>query len=200
MSVARKLDRPATLADLDDLPPTWRGEIIDGVLHAFPRPSAPHSQVETRVGGDLDIPFGRGRGGPGGWIILIEPSIQLPRAPEISPDIAGWRKERMPVKPSKGPITIVPDWVCEVLSPRTRRYDLKVKRPFYAEIGVRHIWYIDPEVQLLTVSRLVEGHWMDVGVYGTDEKVRAEPFEAVELDMAEWFEGFEAEEDDDAEP
>src|SRR5438309_2324364 len=136
MNVAPKQIRPATRADLDTLPPTWRGEIIEGELYAFPRPAAIHATIETSVASDLNPPFQRGRGGPGGWWILMEPGIQLPRAPEIAPDLAGWRRERLPMLPAKGPIDIVPDWVCEILSRSTRSYDILVKRPFYAGIGV----------------------------------------------------------------
>jgi Uma2 family endonuclease len=197
MSLASKLVRPATLADLDQLPRTWRGEIIDGTLYAFPRPRFVHANVEGSVIDDIRGPFQRGRGGPGGWWILPEPGIELPRAPEVSPDVAGWRKERMPRPPGrKQPIVIAPDWVCEILSPRTASYDNIVKRRFYAEVGVGHIWYIDPVRRELEVCRLVDGKWLQLGVYGPDEKVRAEPFEDVEIDLAEWWEGTEDEDDD----
>lgn len=196
MTVAKKLGRPAIRADLDALPTTWRGEILDGTLYAFPRPRFAHARAEGRIYGDLDGPFDRGRGGPGGWWILPEPGIELPRSPEFSPDVAGWRRARMPQPPPKGkPITLVPDWICEVLSPGTRGYDNVVKKRFYAEIGVPHLWYVDPEDRSLAVTRLVEGKWLELGTFGADEKVRAEPFEAVEIDLAGWFEGLEPEED-----
>jgi Uma2 family endonuclease len=195
MNVAKKLVPRATRADLDALPPTWRGEIIDGTLYAFPRPRARHAQVESRLSGDLDGPFDRGRGGPGGWRILIEPGIELERAAELSPDIAGWRRERLPRLPSKAAIRVVPDWICEVLSPSTRGYDQLVKRPLYAQIGVRHLWYVDPGPRVLTVSRLEQGRWVELGTYGPGDKVRAEPFEEAELEVDAWFEG--AEEDDE---
>lgn len=198
MHFAKKLDRPATLADLDDLPTTWRGEIIDGDLYAFPRPRANHANIEGLAIADLKNPFQRGRGGPGGWWILSEPGIELPRAPELSPDLAGWRRERMPSLPGpKVAITVVPDWACEILSKRTRSYDLVKKRRFYAEVGVAWLWYIDPREQTLTVSQLVEGKWLELGVYGGDDRVRAAPFDAVELDLAEWWEGSSEEEEEE---
>lgn len=193
MNLAPKLVRSATRADLEKLPSTWRGEIIDGTLYAFPRPRAPHANVEGLVTADLKNPFQRGRGGSGGWWILPEPGIELPRAPEISPDVAGWRKERLPKLPRNKPITVVPDWICEILSRSTQSYDQVVKRRLYAEIGVGHIWYVDPINRFLEVSRLVEGKWLQLGVYGPEEKVHAEPFEAVEIDLAEWWEGVEEE-------
>lgn len=103
----------------------------------------------------------------------------------------------MPSLPKEGPITLVPDWVCEILSPRTRSYDVLVKRPFYADIGVSHAWYIDPEARTLTVSRLFEGQWLEIGVYGRDQRVRAEPFAAIEIDLADWWEGLGPEVDSD---
>jgi Uma2 family endonuclease len=193
MSVAKKTET-ATRADLAALPSSWRGEVIDGVLYAFPRPRFAHARVEGRVYGDLDGPFDRGRGGPGGWWVLVEPGIELPRAAEFSPDVAGWRRERMPKPPGPGqPITHVPDWICEVLSPSTRGYDNIVKRRFYAEIGVPYVWYVDPEPRTLAVSKLVDGKWLELGTWGMDERVRAEPFESLEIELATWFEGLDPE-------
>lgn len=192
MNLAPKQVRPATRADLDALPPTWRGEILDGELYAFPRPGAPHARVETSVGYDLTGPFDRGRGGPGGWVILVEPGIQLPRAPEVSPDLAGWRRDRLSALPRSGPIEIVPDWVCEILSSSTQRYDMLVKRPFYADAGVRRLWYIDPEARTVTVSRLENGRWLELGVHGGEQIVRVEPFEAIEIALGSWWEGIES--------
>jgi Uma2 family endonuclease len=194
MHLAPKQLRPATRADLDALPPTWRGEIVDGELYAFPRPAAPHAHIETSVGADLNGPFHRGRGGPGGWWILVEPGIQLPRAPEIAPDLAGWRRERLARLPRSGPIEVVPDWTCEILSASTRSYDMLVKRPFYAGIGVQHLWYIDPEARTLTVSRLEGGRWLELGVFGGEQVVRAEPFDAVEIALEPWWEAVAPEE------
>lgn len=178
--------RPATYADLAALPEHVKGEIVDGVLYTQPRPRGEHSTIEGMAFADLHVPFHRGRGGPGGWWILPEPGIELPRAAEFSPDVAGWRRTRMPQRP-KGRITMVPDWICEVLSPSNRVYDLNVKRRFYAEVGVQHLWYIDPDVRTLTVSRLLDGRWLELGAHAGDERVRAEPFEAVEIDLSEWW-------------
>jgi Uma2 family endonuclease len=196
MNLAPKLVHAATMADLEALPRTWRGEIIDGTLYAFPRPRFEHANIESFLSADLKNPFQRGRGGPGGWWILAEPGIELPRSPEFSPDLAGWRRERMPTPPArKQAISIVPDWICEILSPSTASYDNIVKRRLYAEIGVAHIWYVDPIRRQLEACRLVEGKWLQLGVFWGDEKVRAEPFESIEIEMSEWWEGIAEEEE-----
>lgn len=186
MTPALPAAKPATRADLEGLPENIRAEIIDGVLYTFPRPRAVHTNVESSLCGDLHSPFQRGRGGPGGWWILVEPGIELPEAAEIVPDIAGWRRERLPELPD-GTIRVVPDWVCEILSPSTRRHDQLVKRPFYAKVGVPHMWTIDPTARTLVVSRLVNGHWLEVGVFGENDAIRAEPFAEVELSMDGWW-------------
>lgn len=193
------LDRPAIHADLDQLPRTWRGEILHGTLYAFPRPRARHQGASGALHGELRNPFGRGRSGPGGWWILIEPGIELPGEDEFSPDVAGWRRERMPHLPRKGAITTVPDWICEVLSPRTRSYDHVTKRRFYAEIGVSHLWYVDPIDKTLTASKLEGGRWLELGAWRDDEKVRVEPFEAMELELAALWEGFDDDDEDEEE-
>lgn len=190
--------REATLEDLDALPEGWRGEIIEGTLYAFPRPRPPHAHVESAMVADLHNPYHRGRGGPGGWFILVEPGIQLPAAREFSPDLAGWRRERLPVLPKDKPIDLAPDWICEILSNRTRSYDQVTKRRFYAKIGVRHLWYVEPLARTVTVSRLEEGRWLELGSYDVDDKViRAEPFDAIEIELAPWFEGIEEPGDDE---
>lgn len=130
----------------------------------------------------MNAPYQRGRGGPGGWWILIEPGVWLPAldVDEIVPDVAGWRRERMPTLP-EGRIDTAPDWVCEVLSPSTRRHDLTTKRPLYAEAGVRWMWSVDVDLQTFTASRNHEGRWLEVGVWSDADLIRAEPFDAVEL-------------------
>ena len=176
-----------TRADLAALPENIVGEIIEGVLYTAPRPRALHSNIESVLVGDLNAPFQRGRGGPGGWWILIEPGIELPEATEIVPGIAGWRRERLPELPREAPIRVVPDWVCEILSPTTRRHDQLIKRPFYARVGVANLWMIDIEARTLSVARLVDGQWLETAVHGGAEEIRAEPFATVALPMADWW-------------
>jgi Uma2 family endonuclease len=184
----RDLGRPATLADLEALPPHLKGEIIDGELYVQPRPRAAHANVEGGIVEDLRGPYHRGLGGPGGWWILPEPGIEAPGSPEFSPDVAGWRRERMPKLPEGAPIRVVPDWICEVLSPTTRGYDQVTKRRFYPRIGVEWLWYVDVEARSVTVSRLAGEKWIEVAVHGDDEKVRLEPFASVEIELASWWE------------
>jgi len=179
--------KPATLADLDALPPDIKGEIIEGVLYTMTRPRGVHQNTTLAVGSDLRGPFGLGRGGPGGWWILPEPGIELPNTPEISPDVAGWRRERLPTLPDDAPIGVVPDWVCEILSPSTRRHDLLVKKPYYAKVGVAHHWLIDLPARALTAYRLESGRWVELGVYGDEREARVEPFADVALDVASWW-------------
>ncbi|MFO0552428.1 MAG: Uma2 family endonuclease [Polyangiaceae bacterium] len=180
---AVKLPHPATLADLAALPPNMKGELIEGVLYAMTRPRAVHQEIAGAVCTDLTLAFQRGRGGPGGWWILPEPGIELPGAPEVSPDVAGWRRERLPTLPADHAISVVPDWVCEVLSPTTRGYQLLVKRRLYASAGVPFLWEIDREAQTLSVLRLSGGQWLDLGAYREEEAAQLPPFEATPINV-----------------
>jgi len=119
----------------------------------------------------------------------VEPGIEVAGSPEFSPDLAGWRSERFVAPAERERIHLVPDWVCEVLSPSNRGYGVRVKRPFYARIGVAWLWFVDPEARTLVVSRLADGHWLEVLVAGETDRVRAAPFEAVELALGEWWGG-----------
>jgi len=175
--------RPATYEDLLKVPDHLIGELIDGELYVTPRPAIPHMNVITALGGDLNARFQRGRGGPGGWWILVETEVHV-GGHGFVPDIAGWRRERLPVLPAAATIDLAPDWVCEVQSPSTARIDRVKKLPMYAEIGVPYVWLIDPPGQTLEVLRLENDRWLIAGNYGGDDVVRIEPFEAVEIELA----------------
>jgi Uma2 family endonuclease len=187
----RPSDRPATFKDLESVPEGKNGEIIDGTLYVTPRPAPIHSVTSSAVGGELVGPFQFGRGGPGGWWILDEPELHLGDDAMI-PDLAGWRRERMPVLPKEAAFTLVPDWICEVLSPSTSRLDLVKKLPRYARNGVQHAWIIDPLEKTLQVYRRAESLWTLVSSFGGDDKVRAEPFDAIEIDLTNLWGGAEA--------
>ena len=99
------------------------------------------------------------------------------------PDLAGWRRERLPAMPDEAFFSLAPDWVCEVLSPSTERIDRGRKLRIYAEAGVAHAWLVKPTDRTLEVLRLRDGAWTIVGVWEDAALVRAEPFEAVELEL-----------------
>ncbi len=173
----------ATYDDILNAPDNMVAEIVDGELHLSPRPAKEHTNAASVLGEELGPPFRRGRGGPGGWILLDEPELHL-GADILVPDLAGWRRARMPVITTDLPyFTLAPDWVCEVLSPRTARLDRTDKLPIYAREQVAHAWLIDPLARTLEVLRLENGRWSIVGTHGGDARVHAEPFEAIELDL-----------------
>jgi Uma2 family endonuclease len=180
--MSQPAQRPATYEDLLALPENVVGEIIHGELVVSPRPAGPHTLAASSLGGELGGPFQRGKGGPGGWWILFEPELHLAEH-VLVPDLAGWRRERMPQVPETSAFRIAPDWVCEVVSPASARTDRGAKALIYARHGVRHLWLVDPIAKTLDVWRNDAGHWTVVGVYGASETVRAEPFEAIELSL-----------------
>jgi Uma2 family endonuclease len=181
--MAAKLPEPATYADLEAVPRERVAEIVGGVLHTFPRPSLLHARASSTLGVDLGGPFDRGRNGPGGWIILDEPELHL-HGDILVPDLAGWRRERVPELPRTASISLAPDWVCEVLSPSTARFDKREKLPVYAREGVKHVWLVDPDAMTLDVYRLeADESWRVAASYGGEDHIRAEPFEAVELEL-----------------
>jgi Uma2 family endonuclease len=168
------------------VPSHQRAEIVNGTLYVMSRPAPKHANAASMLGVEIGGPFQRGRGGPGGWWILDEPELQLVPKEPFSPDLAGWRRERMPLLPDTAYFTVVPDWVCEVLSPATEKLDRDDKLPFYAEHGVPHVWLIDPIDQRLEVYTLdaTAKRWREVRIYEGDATVRAEPFGAIELELS----------------
>jgi Uma2 family endonuclease len=180
--MSQKPRRPATYEDLEALPPHQVGEIIAGELYASPRPATPHARAASRLGITLGGPFDVGGTGLGGWIILDEPELHL-GGDILVPDLAGWRRERMPKLPRVPALTLAPDWVCEVLSASTEARDRAAKLPAYAREGVRHVWLIDPEVRTLEVFRLEGPRYVLLGTYEAQASVHAEPFEALALSL-----------------
>jgi Uma2 family endonuclease len=163
-------------------------EVLDGELFLMPRPQRRHARGSSRLGMILGAPFDLGVGGPGGWVILDEPELHLGAKPDIVvPDLAGWRRERVPedfFDDDEVAIELVPDWVCEVLSPSTERNDRGRKRRIFRRESVGHYWLVSPELRTLEVYRLEGGRWVEVDTYEGDAVVRAEPFDAIELSLA----------------
>lgn len=180
--VAPYRKRGAGYADLESIPENAVGELLGGELVVSPRPAAPHVFASSSLGVKLGAPFQYGDGGPGGWWIMDEPELHL--GPDVLvPDLAGWRQERMPVRPETAAFTIVPDWICEMLSPSTAAVDRVKKMAIYLRERVRHLWYIDPVARTLEVFERGDGNWVLLSTHADDARVRAPPFEAVELDL-----------------
>jgi Uma2 family endonuclease len=133
------------------------------------------------LGGELYGPFSRDEAG--GWVILDEPELHLAQD-ILVPDLAGWRRERMPEIPDLAAFELAPDWICEVLSPSTAATDRADKLPIYARHGVMHAWLVDPLDKTLEILRLTQQQWLLLGTYRDEAKVRAEPFEALELELS----------------
>ena len=161
-------------------------EIVDGELITSPRPASPHARAASRLGMDLGGPFDRGRGGPGGWVILYEPELHFGQD-VLVPDLAGWRRERMPQMPNVAGFQLAPDWVCEVLSNSTERVDRAGKMPIYAREKVRHLWLVNPKTQTLEAYECQSERWTLLATHQGDETVRIAPFDAIELELAAFW-------------
>jgi Uma2 family endonuclease len=182
---------PATYADLLEVPDHLVAEILDGELHASPRPALPHARAASVLGVAIGGPFDRGAGGPGGWWILFEPELHL--GPDVLvPDLAGWRRERLPVIPAEAFLSVAPDWVAEIVSPSTETIDRVKKLAIYARQRVGHVWLINPIAQTLEVFELERDRWVLAAAHGGSDHVRARPFDANELELASLWSGTSA--------
>ncbi len=155
--MADAAEKIATYQDVLDAPPNVVAEIIGGRLVTHPRPAFRHGLAGSAIGGKLVPPFHFGDGGPGGWWIIVEPEIHLGND-IVVPDLAGWRRESLPEFPETAWIDVAPDWVCEIISPSTARYDRGEKREIYAREGVKHLWHVDPIDRLLEAFELQNGN------------------------------------------
>ena len=176
-------ERRATYDDLRAVPAHLVAEILHGVLYAHPRPASLHARAASRLGIEIGGPFDVGKGGPGGWIILDEPELHL-HGDVLVPDLAGWRRARMPELPDAAAFELAPDWICEVLSPSTAAVDRSEKMPIYAREGVAHTWLVDPVARTVEAFRLEAGRWIVLGAWRDDAVIAIEPFVEVPLELA----------------
>ncbi len=181
--MAQAAEKFATYDDLFALPDNLVGEIIHGQLHTSPRPAPRHAVAASAMIGGLFDPYHRGSRGPGGWWILVEPELHL-NMNILVPNLAGWRRERMPNLPDTAFFELPPDWVCEILSPSTAQLDRTQKMPIYAEFGVQHLWLIDPDIKTLEAYELREGKWTLLETLGGDKAVSVAPFDATEFPLS----------------
>jgi Uma2 family endonuclease len=174
----------ATYSVLNALPKGWVGEIIEDELVASPRPQAAQTRAAFMLGVELGEQLDPRRGGNGRWCFLRAPELHLGRD-VLVPDLAGWRRDRVsqPPEPSEPFLTVAPDWVCEVVSPVTLSLDRVRKLPLYAQHGVSHAWFIDPEARTLEVFQRLKRGWLFAASYEGDALVRAEPFSSIPLEL-----------------
>ena len=182
MTAIKQAIRQATYQDVLDAPANKVAEIIAGTLHTHPRPASRHAWASSRLGGSLDNPFNSGRGGPGGWWIVFEPELHL-GDDILVPDLAGWRRETMPVYPDAAFFDIAPDWACEVLSPSTRRIDTTAKRDIYALEDVSHLWLVDPDARTLEAFELRNGQWILIASLANNTSISVPPFDAISFPL-----------------
>jgi Uma2 family endonuclease len=169
-------------------PETMVAEILDGELHVMPRPRPRHARTATRLVRQLGA-FDDDPGQPGGWVLLLEPELHLgPKPDKVVPDVAGWRRERLPPSvfddDAPAALTTAPDWACEILSPGTERVDRGKKMRISRREGVRHVWLLSPTLETLEVYRLDAGKWTLLETFEGAAVVHAEPFDAIELPLS----------------
>ncbi len=166
-----------------------RAEIVAGQVITAPAPLPRHSKAQGAlrrfVGGPFDDDDGRG--GPGGWWVFVEIDLRLAPHDIVRPDLAGWRRERLPRPGNLRPIDVVPDWVCEIASPSTAALDRVAKRALYARHGVAYYWIIDPDARTVEALELKDGRWVELGAWDETASARIAPFAAIEIEVSRLF-------------
>ena len=182
--MADPAQRGATYADLEAVPPNLVAEIIHGALVTHPRPAPRHAGAQINLGASLAPGNQWGKGGPGGWVFFSEPELHL-AGNVVVPDIAGWRRERLPALPQTAYFELAPDWVCEIISDSTEHYDKNAKRGIYGEAGVPFLWLLDPRGKLLEVFQLAAAKWLLFQTFTGNDEVCAVPFEATPFPLGQ---------------
>ncbi len=116
-------------------------------------------------------------------MLLDEPELHL-LGNVLVPDLAGWRRARMPEMPEATAFELAPDWVCEVLSSSTAAVDRARKVPIYAAAGVSHVWLVDPVLRTVEALRREADSYRLLGTWHGEGTARIEPFDAIELELA----------------
>lgn len=185
--MARSLRKPAGWREILETPEHLKAEVVAGELWTSPRPHPAHGRCQAVLSSELSGPFDLGKGGPGGWWILIEPDVQLSPQDIVSPDVVGWRRETLPEFPSERPVATVPDWVCEVLSPSSAGRDRTLKADLYLQAGVRHLLLVDPEQRTLEAFEGKNARWLRLGAWSDGDRVGVPPFAEREMEVAALF-------------
>lgn len=181
---ANQKARQATYQDVLDTPPNMVAEVVHGALYTHPRPAMRHAWASSDLGSKLGEPFNFGRGGPGGWWIVDEPELHL-GDDIVVPDLAGWRRARMPDFPDTAYCELAPDWVCEVLSPATQALDRGAKQRIYAREGIGHLWFVDPDAQTLEAFESRGGRWVLLDQLAGQTTVSLPPFESISFPLGD---------------
>ena len=190
--MSHALPRSASMATWEDLKAYEEGthvEIIEGEIIVAPRPLPAHNRVQRKLSALIGGPYDDALedDDPAGWWILLEVDLQLDAHTVVIPDMVGWRREAVPTFPQRRPITQVPDWVCEVLSPSNTSYDRIVKADLYLKAGVAFLWLVDPSERTLECYQASEKGWLRLGAWGEDDAPRVEPFGEVALPLGRIF-------------
>ena len=187
-AIAAKQYTTDLYGQLLDLPENQVGEIIHDQLYVQPRPSWLHGQAEGSIIAGLHTLYRRDGGKTDGWWIIPEPEIHFRRDQEVLvPDIAGWRKARLPTPPKDHRCEVIPDWVCEILSPSTEQKDRTIKMPLYARYHIPFLWLVHPILKTVEVFMLHQEQWQSVGVFSGDTQIVMPPFDTITLDLALWW-------------
>ncbi|HUP63803.1 MAG TPA: Uma2 family endonuclease [Thermoanaerobaculia bacterium] len=181
--MTQKTRRGASYDDVITAPNDKIAEMLGGDLYLSPRPTIPHARVLSALGSDLHDAFDRGRSGPGGWWILHEPEIHL-SGDVLVPDLAGWRRERLPRLPDAAAFELSPDWICEVLSSSTEMFDRNQKMPRYALAGVAHLWIVDLRARRLEIYARSGSELARLEIHAGETVVSAPPFDGVAIDLS----------------
>jgi hypothetical protein len=174
------------VSQVRQLPQGKVGQVLNGRLYTSNGAAPAHVHVVGELSATLIAGSPTGDPVPEGWTFLTEVELALPDEVLVMADIAGWRAPHDRIVALPTPIGLVPLWVCEVLDPSSRALDLTHKRKAYAAAGVRTLWIVDPQAQVLEVFENVKGRWVLVIAVGEDE-IAAPPFENVRFDVADLF-------------
>jgi Uma2 family endonuclease len=181
--------KPTLYEQLESLPEGLTGEILNGQLYAQPRPSGPHGRASVVLDRVIGRYYDDGEG-PGGWWLFVEPEVHFIRDTEVAvPDLAGWRRARMPRIPEDHRFEVTPDWVCEILSPSTASKDREIKMPMYAHRRVPYAWLVDPKHRTLEAYALSDGQWRLLADASGQDIITVAPFEALQLDLGSLWTG-----------
>jgi Uma2 family endonuclease len=180
----------ATLEDLLVLDDRDRLEIIHGSIVERASPSAEHSAGSAKLGGILH-PFHRRPGGgqPGGWWLHVEVHFLYAKHEIVCHDAAGWRRDRVPERPRGWPVSLRPDWVCEIVSQSHEKRDFVDKLALLHQGEVPYYWLVHPEEKMLLGYRWGKDGYVAILSASAGQTVRAEPFDAIEIRVDELFGG-----------
>jgi Uma2 family endonuclease len=182
--IVRPHAQPLTVAEYRNLPETGpRYQLIEGDLYMAPAPNRFHHDISrnllTTLVNYLSVH-------PIGVLYNAPFDVYLTDIDVFQPDLLIVLNENRRILTDAG-AEGAPDFVVEILSPKTRHLDLVNKKRVYARIGVKELWIIDPDQEKIDVYHFDQDPSEPVAIVGGQQQIGSPLLPGLTIQIREIF-------------